>query len=64
MNTAQEYPMVLKAKHVAEILGVSEPTAYTYMRRNDFPTINLPGAVKRVARDRFFEWLEQRSKEG
>jgi predicted DNA-binding transcriptional regulator AlpA len=58
MNTIQQYPTVLKAKHVAEILGVSEPTAYAYMRRTDFPTINLPGSVKRVAREAFFNWLE------
>lgn len=56
----EDYPLVLKAKHIAEIMGVSLPTAYEYMRHTDFPLLDLPGAVKRVGREQFFEWLDRK----
>lgn len=57
----EEYPIVLKAKQVAEILGVSPPTAYEYMRQTDFPSFKVGSSV-RVLRDKFFEWMENQSK--
>lgn len=55
-SMTNKYPMVLKAKHVAEILGISEPTAYALMRRSDFPRMSMTNA--RVKLDAFMNWLD------
>lgn len=55
----QDYPLTLRACHVAEIMDVSPPTAYKYMARPDFPAVDLPGTV-RVDRDIFFDWWRGR----
>lgn len=55
----EDYPMVLSARQVAEIMGVSRPTAYMYMNLTGFPRINLPGTILRVGRDQFFQWLDK-----
>lgn len=51
-----DYPIVLTAKEISEILKISKPSAYELMKRNDFPVVQL-GRCKRVMRDDFFEWL-------
>jgi excisionase family DNA binding protein len=58
MKTVQEYPIILTAKHIMEILGVGKDYAYELMKRKDFPTIKV-GKYKRVHRDDFFAWLEK-----
>ncbi len=55
-----DYPLVLTPDHIKEILGIGKSTAYELMDRTDFPTVRI-GATKRVARDRFFEWLDQQA---
>ena len=55
----EDYPMILTAEHIAEILMVSKPTAYELMNRHDFPLIKI-GRCKRVLRDEFFLWLSNR----
>ena len=60
MKTQNDYPIILKAPHIAEIIGVSDRIAYEIMERNDFPLIRI-GRSKRVQRDKFFEWLEAQS---
>jgi predicted DNA-binding transcriptional regulator AlpA len=65
-STLAGYPPTLKAKHVAEILGISEPTAYSIMRLTDFPSFSVSGRFKgnvRVFRDSFQHWLENRYKQ-
>lgn len=47
----------MNAKHIQEILGVSERFAYEYMERPDFPLVRI-GRNKRVQRDKFFKWIE------
>jgi len=59
-NTKESYPVVLKANHIADILDVSEPTAYKLMRQESFPLISF-GRNMRVLRDEFFKWLESHS---
>jgi len=56
-----QYPEVLKASHVAEIMGVSPPKAYDLMRLSDFPRLEVDG-IARVRRDSFFRWLDSRDK--
>ena len=40
----EDYPMVLTAKEIGEILKVSKPTAYELMNRSDFPLKKLVDA--------------------
>jgi len=62
IKNKEDYPMILEAKHIQEILGVSKPTAYELMERADFPLIRI-GRLKRVTREAFFQWLsEQQSR--
>ncbi|WP_413357335.1 helix-turn-helix domain-containing protein [Robertmurraya sp. 2P01SA] len=55
-NIKNEYPIILTAKDVSEILKISKPTAYELMAQNDFPLIKI-GRCKRVLKDDFLEWL-------
>lgn len=60
MNLSQ-YPFMLNATHVAEILGVSRPTAYKVMSQPNFPRVRLyPGkkSVVRVTKPALIEWIE------
>ncbi|OHR73961.1 excisionase [Bacillus sp. HMSC76G11] len=57
MITKENYPMVMTAKQVAEVLGVSLRIAYEVMDREDFPLIPI-FRHKKVNRDSFFKWLE------
>jgi hypothetical protein len=56
----EDFPMILNAKNIAEILGVSLRAAYYLMDNSDFPLIKL-GRCKRVEREGFFKWLEQQT---
>ena len=60
-KSIESYPIVLKASHIAEILGVSEPTAYKLIREKDFPFISTLGRNMRALRSEFFNWLEEKS---
>lgn len=51
-------PIVLQAKHVQMILGISRGKTYEVMKSNDFPTIYI-GKRMVVTREAFFEWLNQ-----
>lgn len=59
MQTIKDYPLTLKAEHVAEILNVSKSAAYGYMRLSGFPTIKMPGTSGsvRVPRDALYAWM-------
>ena len=57
-KTKNDYPMVLTAVHIAEILMISKPTAYELMEQVPFPLIRV-GRSKRVLKDKFFDWLSQ-----
>lgn len=56
MKGKGDYPLILTATELAEILKISKPTAYELMNRTDFPLLKI-GRCKRVLRDEFFEWL-------
>ena len=55
-KSLEDYPVILTAEHIAEILMVSKPTAYELMEQTSFPLI-LIGRSKRVLKDQFFNWL-------
>lgn len=54
-----ELPLVLNAKDVADILGISLTATYRLFDREDFPTIRTGMRRKLVSRDAFFDWLKR-----
>ena len=55
-----DYPLLLTVKHIQEILGVGKNRAYEIMQIEGFPVV-VVGRLKRVPRDKFFEWLEKQA---
>ena len=51
------YPDVLTAKQLEEILHISRAGAYNLMNRADFPTLHV-GGRKLVAKDRLLDWMD------
>lgn len=51
-------PLVLQAKDIQMILGISKGKAYELMNSADFPTIHLNKRMV-VSKDGFYEWLNQ-----
>lgn len=56
-----EYPIILQAKHVTEILGISKSTTYEFFNSPDFPLLQLNGR-KLVYKDAFFKWLDSKQR--
>ena len=54
----ESLPLVLQAKDVQMILGISKGKTYEIMNSVDFPTIHLNKRMV-VSKDKFFEWLNQ-----
>lgn len=54
-----QLPLILDAKKVADILGISLTAAYRLFDRDDFPTIRTGMRRKLVSRDAFFDWLKR-----
>ncbi len=55
-NSCEALPIVLDAKDIQSILGISKGKTYELMNAKDFPTIFL-GKRMVVPRDAFLEWL-------
>lgn len=55
----KDLPIVLTAEEISKILKVSKRVAYEIMDAPDFPLIRIRRS-KRVNREDFFSWLEQR----
>jgi predicted DNA-binding transcriptional regulator AlpA len=54
----KELPIILQAKDVQAVLGISKGKTYELMNSSDFPTIYLNRRMV-VQKDAFFEWLNQ-----
>lgn len=52
-----ELPLVLNAKDVSEVLGLSLAGTYELMREKDFPAKRIGKRII-VPRDDFLEWLK------
>lgn len=52
--------LALNASEVAAVMGVSRPTVYELMRREDFPVVHI-GTRKLVPRSKLEEWLERQT---
>ncbi|MED4399843.1 helix-turn-helix domain-containing protein [Metabacillus fastidiosus] len=55
----KDLPILLTAVELSEILGISKRVAYEIMEEKDFPLIRVR-RYKRVNRDDFFKWLEEK----
>lgn len=55
-----DYPLILTAADLSEIMKVSKRTAYEMMKNSDFPLIRI-GRCKRVEREGFFSWLQNQT---
>lgn len=47
-------------KEVQEMLGISRPTVYELLKKNEFRWIQI-GNKYRISKKRFDEWLDQKS---
>lgn len=54
-------PLAVSAAEAARLLGVSRPTLYTLMNREDFPSFHV-GTRVLVSVDGLREWIEQQTK--
>ncbi|MGH0950031.1 helix-turn-helix domain-containing protein [Bacillus mycoides] len=57
-NSTKDYPIMLNAQHIADVLGVSVRKAYDVMDQNGFPLVRI-GRRKVSPRESFFNWLEK-----
>jgi hypothetical protein len=56
------YPIVLSASHISEILKLSRRKVYELMDSPDFPLIKFPNSnSKRVEKNEFFKWLKTKT---
>jgi predicted DNA-binding transcriptional regulator AlpA len=55
----KDYPILLTAVEISQILGVSKRVAYEIMDTTDFPLIKIRRS-KRVNREDFFNWLDKK----
>lgn len=53
----ESYPVMLKAKHIEEILDLSKGKTYDLLNSKNFPTVRI-GRTIRIPRDAFLRWLE------
>ena len=53
-----QLPMALNATQVAAVLGISRAGAYTLMRSEGFPTLQI-GKRMTVPRDRLLVWIDE-----
>ena len=56
----EDLPLFLNANMVAELLGVSISKCYDLMNETDFPALRMGSRVV-VSKDKFRQWVEQRS---
>lgn len=54
----EQLPLILQAKDIQSLLGISKGKTYELMNSRDFPTVFLNKRMI-VPRDAFFEWLNQ-----
>ena len=52
----KELPLFLNARMEADLLGVSQSTAYALLHEKSFPTLQV-GSRLVVPRDKFIEWM-------
>lgn len=46
-------------KELQEILGISRPTVYKLLKRNEFRWVQLSGGKYRISKKSFDDWLDK-----
>lgn len=59
-DKTNDYPLMLTAYHISEILGISLRTTYEVMEEKGFPLVRI-GRKKTAPKEAFLRWLEQRA---
>jgi predicted DNA-binding transcriptional regulator AlpA len=57
LSNFDQYPAVLQAAHVKEILGLSTGATYALLKSDGFPTVSIGGKRKVIVKDEFVAWL-------
>lgn len=55
-----ELPLTLNAEKIAAVLSISRSGAYSLLRSESFPTIQI-GNRKLVSKDRFIDWMNKQA---
>lgn len=58
MNQEKREPLAISAPEAARLLGVSKPTIYQYIKREDFPSFKL-GSRTLVSLEGLREWVKR-----
>ena len=58
----EDYPVILSAKHVRAILGISEAKTYELWHRDDFPKLAIAGKRRLVRKEAFQTFMEEQEK--
>lgn len=53
-------PMAVSAAEAARLLGVSKPTIYQYVGREDFPSFKIGGRIL-ISVDGLREWVKKQT---
>lgn len=59
-NESQFEPLAYSADEAAKVLGVSKPTLYMYINREDFPSFKLGGRTL-ISADGLREWVQKQT---
>jgi predicted DNA-binding transcriptional regulator AlpA len=57
LSNFDDYPPVLQAADVKEILGLSTGATYALLKSEGFPTVSIGGKRKVIVKDEFVAWL-------
>lgn len=53
-----EFPLMLNADTVKDVLGISISSAYELMKEKGFPSLKIGSRIV-VPKDKFIEWVER-----
>ena len=57
-NNFDQYPPVMNASQLSEVLGISRAGAYNLMRSEGFPTLFI-GKRMIVPKDKLIDWMDE-----
>ena len=63
IKSYEELPLLLNAKQLAELMGVSISTAYELMREEGFPTLKIGKRIV-VPKEKLRAWISEQVKGG
>lgn len=63
LNNLDSLPLVMTVADVSKALGISRVNAYTLVKSKGFPAARVTDRRIVVFRKKFWEWLEEKSRE-